>query len=215
MNPPESVATRHAGESRSDAAACNRANNDVDGNDTSGRALPTSSRRGRGTLPIRRRRQRVKVSRARPSSSSRPRTSWIARFSLSFLLLVSESGPRRAERRDVGPGIVTVLCGSQLPPDRVSHRGHVGPIEAAAAQQHVSDERLDRRFTNQPHEEELLDHLRRDRSQRRQPQQQFAEPRRLVRVLRPAVLLQGALRLLLEGLDVSDVRKTAGVCNKK
>lgn len=161
------------------------------------------------------------VSRARQSSSSRPRTSRIARFSLScflslsFLLLASESGPRRAERRDVGPGIVTVLCGSQLPPDRVSHRGHVGPIEAAAAQQHVSDERLDRRLTNQPHEEELLDHLRRDRSQRRQPQQQFAEPRRLVRVLRPAVLLQGALRLLLEGLDVSDVRKTAGVCNKE
>lgn len=85
-----------------------------------------------------------------------------------FSLLVSEFGLLIVGRRDTARGIVTILYGSQLPPDRVSHRGHVRPVEAAAAQQHVPDERLDRRFSYQPYEEELLDHLRRDRPQRRQ-----------------------------------------------
>lgn len=130
--------------------------------------------------------------------------------------LTCESSTRIvAGGRDAAARRAVILCGSQLPPDRVSHRGYViGPVEAVAAQQHVPDERLDRRLAHQPHEEELLDHLRRDRAQGRQSQQQLAEPRRLVRILRPAVLLQRALRLLLEGLDVRHVRETAGVCNK-
>lgn len=97
----------------------------------------------------------------------------------------------------------------------MSHRGYVRPIEAVAAQQHVPNKRLDRRLAYQPHEEELLDNLRRDRAQRRQSQQQLAEPRWLVRILGPAVLLQGALRLFLKGLDVRHVREAAGVCNRK
>lgn len=44
----------------------------------------------------------------------------------------------------------------------MSHRGQVGPREAVAGQQHVADQRLDRRLAHQPDEEQLLDHLRRD-----------------------------------------------------
>jgi hypothetical protein len=93
----------------------------------------------------------------------------------------------------------------------VSHGAHVGPGEGAAAEQHVPDERLDGRLAHQPHEEELLDDRRADRAQRRQPQQQLAEARRLVGVLGAAVLLQGALRLLLQTFDVTHVRQTARV----
>lgn len=103
------------------------------------------------------------------------------------------------------------LRGSQVSPDGVSHRGHVGPVEAASAEQHVPDQRLDRRFPDQAHEEQLLDHLGRDRPQGGQPQQQLAESRRLVRVLGPAVLLERALRLLLKRFDVSHVRQPARV----
>lgn len=35
----------------------------------------------------------------------------------------------------------------------------VGPAEAVAAQQHVSDKRLNRRLAYQPYEEELFDYL--------------------------------------------------------
>jgi len=38
---------------------------------------------------------------------------------------------------------------------------HVRPAERAAAEQHVADERLDRRLADEPHEEHLLDDLRR------------------------------------------------------
>ena len=96
--------------------------------------------------------------------------------------------------------------------DGVLHGGHVGPVEVGAAEEHVSDERLDGRLADQPDEEELFDDLRADGAQRRQPQQQFAETRRLVGVLRPAVLLQRTLRLLLQTLDVAHVRQTARVC---
>lgn len=42
----------------------------------------------------------------------------------------------------------------------VSHgRRQVGPREAAAGQQHVADERLDRRLAHQADEEQLLDYL--------------------------------------------------------
>lgn len=97
----------------------------------------------------------------------------------------------------------------------MSHGVYVRPAETAAAQQHVPDERFDGRLAHQPDEEQLLDYLRADRAQRRQPEQQFAEPNRLVRILRPAVLFQGALRLLLQRLDVRHVRQPAGVCKMK
>jgi len=91
--------------------------------------------------------------------------------------------------------------------------GHVRPVEGAAAEQHVSDERLDRRLADEPNEEQLLDDLRRDGAQRRQPQQQLAEARRLTGILRPDVLFQRTLRLLLDRFHVSDVRDSARVCN--
>lgn len=93
----------------------------------------------------------------------------------------------------------------------MSHRAHVRPVEAATAQQHVPDERLDRRFPNEPDEKQLLDHLRGHRPQGWQSKQQLAEPRRLIRVLSPAVFLQGALRLFLKGLDVRHVRQSARI----
>jgi len=52
-----------------------------------------------------------------------------------------------------------------LPPNGVSHGVYVRPAEAAAAKQHVPDERLDRRLAHQPDEEKLLDDLRADRAQ--------------------------------------------------
>lgn len=93
----------------------------------------------------------------------------------------------------------------------MSHRAHVRPIEAATAEQHIPDQRLDRRLPDQPNEEELLDHLRGHRPQGWQSQEQLAEPRWLVWVLSPAVFLQGALRLLLKGLDVRHVRQSARI----
>lgn len=102
-----------------------------------------------------------------------------------------------------------------LPPNGVSHGVYVRPAETAAAQQHVPDQRLDGRLAHQPDEEQLLDDLRADRAQGRQPEQQFAEPDRLVGILRPAVLFQGALRFFLQRLDVRHVRQSAGVCKTR
>ena len=92
------------------------------------------------------------------------------------------------------------------------HRRHVGPIETGTGEQHVSDEGLDRRFADQPDEEELLDDLGRHGAQRRQPQEQFSETHRLIGVLRPAVLFKGALRFLLQTLDVRNIRQPASIC---
>ncbi len=95
------------------------------------------------------------------------------------------------------------------------HRRHVGPIETGTGEQHVADERLDGCFAHQPDEEELLDDLRRHGAKRRQPQEQFAETDRLIGVLRPAVLFQGALRLFLQALDVRHIRQSASVCKRR
>lgn len=64
------------------------------------------------------------------------------------------------------------------------------------------DEGLDGRLANQSDEEELLYDGGGHGAQRRQAKEQLAESCGLVRVLRPAVLLQGTLRLLLQPLDV-------------
>lgn len=93
----------------------------------------------------------------------------------------------------------------------MSHRGHVRPVEAAPAEKHVPDEGLDRCLSDESDEEQLLDHLRRHRSEGRQSQEQLAESRRLIGVLSPTVFFQSALRLLLKGLDVRHVRQTAGI----
>lgn len=84
--------------------------------------------------------------------------------------------------------------------------GHVRPVEAAPGEQHVSDEGLDGGFTYQADEEELLDDRRGDGAQGGQPQEQFPEAAGLVGVLTPHILLQGALGLLLQALDVRSVR---------
>jgi len=88
---------------------------------------------------------------------------------------------------------------------------HVRPAERAAAEQHVADERLNRRLADQSHEEHLLDDLRRHGPQRRQPQEQFSESRRLTRVLRTNVVFERALRLLLQAFDVRSVAQTTRI----
>lgn len=87
----------------------------------------------------------------------------------------------------------------------MSHGVDVRPTETTAAQQHVPDERLDGCFSHQSDEEQLFDHLRADRAQRRQSEQQLAKPDGLIGILGAAVLLQGALRFLLQRLDVRHV----------
>lgn len=117
------------------------------------------------------------------------------------------SGRRASNRSLSGSG--------ELAPEVVSHRVHVRPAEAAAAEQHVAYQRLDGCLADQPHEEQLFYHLAADRAEGREPQQQLAEPDGLVGVLRPTVLLEGALRLLLQTLDVGHVRQPARVCNRE
>ena len=89
---------------------------------------------------------------------------------------------------------------------------HVRPVKRPAAEQHVSNQSVNRRFTDEPHEEQLFDDLSGDGAQRRQSQQQLAEASRLRRILCPHVLLQRALRLLLQVLDVRRVGQAASIC---
>ena len=90
--------------------------------------------------------------------------------------------------------------------------GHrVGPLEAVARQQHVPDEGLYGRLADQPNEEELFYHRRGYSSQGGEPEQQLAEPCRLVGILTTAVLLQRALGLLLELLDVLGISEATRV----
>ena len=90
--------------------------------------------------------------------------------------------------------------------------GHrVGPLEAVARQQHVPDEGLYGSLADQANEEELFYHRRGNSSQGGEPEQQLAEPRRLVGILTTAVLLQGALGLLLQLLHHRGVGQADGV----
>ena len=75
------------------------------------------------------------------------------------------------------------------------------PLEAVSGDEHVPDEGLDGRLAHQPHEEELLYDGGGDGAEGGEAEQQLAEPGGLVGVLGAAVLLQGALRLLLKLLD--------------
>lgn len=80
--------------------------------------------------------------------------------------------PRRAlvsHRSSPGGRQARLSSRGELAPDAVSHRVHVRPAEAASAEQHVADQRLDGSLADQPHEEELLDDLTGDGAQRRQP----------------------------------------------
>ena len=72
------------------------------------------------------------------------------------------------------------------------------PLEAVARDKHVPDQGLNGRLPHQPDEEELLDDGGRDCAEGGEAEEQLAEPGRLVGVLGPAVLLQRALRLLLQ-----------------
>lgn len=97
----------------------------------------------------------------------------------------------------------------------LSHGWHVGPIETGSGEEHIADEGFDGRLAHEPDEEELLDDLGGDRPKGWEPKEKLPEPDGLVRVLRPAVLLQGALGLFLKALDVSHVRQAASVCKMK
>ena len=79
-----------------------------------------------------------------------------------------------------------------------------GPLEGVAIdgrEEHVPDEGLDGGLAHQSDEEELLYHRGGHGPEGGQSEQQLAEPGGLVGVLGPAVLLQRALRLLLQLLD--------------
>jgi len=89
--------------------------------------------------------------------------------------------------------------------------GHVRPIKGASAEKHIPYKRLNRRLPNEPHEEELLDDGRTDGAEGRQAQKQLAEARGLVRVLGATVLLQRALRLFLDAVNVVCVGDAAGI----
>ena len=67
-----------------------------------------------------------------------------------------------------------------------------GPLKVPR-EEHVPDEGLDRRLAHEAHEEQLLYDGRRHRPEGGQSQQQFPEPRGLVGVVVPAVLLERAL----------------------
>lgn len=75
---------------------------------------------------------------------------------------------------------------SQLPP---LLNGHVRPVEAAAGQQHVPNQRFYGCLPYQADKEELLDHRGGDGAQGRQTQQQLPKSGGLVGVLAPHVLL--------------------------
>lgn len=80
----------------------------------------------------------------------------------------------------------------------LSLNGHVGPVKTAPRQQHIPDERLNGRFTHQSNEEKLLYDGGGHHPERGESQQQLAEPRGMVRVLNPHILLQSTLRFLLK-----------------
>ena len=82
----------------------------------------------------------------------------------------------------------------------VSAHGGARPLEVPG-HQHVLDHRLDGNLAHEPHEEQLLDDGGGHGPEGGQSEQQLAEPGGLVGVLGPAVLLQRALRLLLQLLD--------------
>jgi hypothetical protein len=93
----------------------------------------------------------------------------------------------------------------------VSGHATARPLEAVARYQHVPDEGLDGRLADEPDEEELLDDGGGDGAEGGEAQQQLAEPGGLVGILGAAVLLQGALRLLLQLLDHRWRRQPDGV----
>jgi len=92
---------------------------------------------------------------------------------------------------------------------------HVRPSERSSTQQHVPDKRLDRCFADKAYKEQLFDDMCRDGTQRWQSQQQLAEAGWLAWVLSLNVVLQCALRFLLDRLDVRRIRQTACVYRKQ
>lgn len=91
-----------------------------------------------------------------------------------------------------------------------AHR-RAGPLERVAAQQHVPDEGLDGSLADEPDEEELLYDGGGHCSEGWEAEEEFTEPGGLVGVLAAAVLLQRALRLLLQLLDHRRVCEANGV----
>ena len=105
----------------------------------------------------------------------------------------------------------SLSCGRSQPSHGVAgHRG-ARPLEAVPGDQHVPDQGLDGRLPHQPDEEELLDDGGGDGAEGGEAEEELAEPGGLVGVLGAAVLLQGALRLLLQLLHHGGVGQTTGI----
>lgn len=85
------------------------------------------------------------------------------------------------------------------------HGGHVGPVVAGAREQHVTKQCLDGRLAYQAHEKQLLNDRRGDDAQGGQAEEEASKAVWLAGVLVPYVLLQGALRLLLDALHVGNI----------
>ena len=88
-----------------------------------------------------------------------------------------------------------------------SHRGTEVEVEVSC-QEHVFDDGLCGHFSQESDEEELFYHRGGDSAERGKSEEQLPEPGGLVGVLSPAVLLQGALRLLLQLLHHGGVSQT-------
>ena len=90
------------------------------------------------------------------------------------------------------------------------HR-HIRPAKRPSTQQHVPDERLYGSLADEPDEEELFDDVGGHGAEGGQAEEQLAEARGLGGVLGANVLLEGALGLLLDALDVGGVGQAARV----
>lgn len=87
----------------------------------------------------------------------------------------------------------------------------IRPADRAPGELHVTDECLDGRLSDQPHEEELGDEAGGDSAECREAEQEAAEALRLAGVLHALVLRQSHLGLLLQGLHVDRVRQATGI----
>ena len=110
------------------------------------------------------------------------------------------------------------LCNKQLIPDSwhflhvTSHWGTKVEVEVSR-EKHVFDDGLCGHFPQESDEEELFYHRGGDSAEWGKSEEELPKPGGLVGVLGPAVLLQGALRLLLQLLDHWGWRQSDGVWN--
>lgn len=100
-----------------------------------------------------------------------------------------------------GPVLIVVEGNGSLALDS----RHVGPVVAGAGEQHVAKQRLDGCLAYQANEKQLLDDRGGDDAQGGQAEEETPEAVWLAGVLVPYILLQSALRLLLDALHMGNI----------